>query len=329
MINLIKQLPKTELHLHIEGTFEPELMCTIAKRNNITLPFKNISEIKKAYNFTNLQSFLAIYYQATNILLHEEDFFDLTWAYLQKMAKQNVKHVEIFFDPQTHVDRNIEFNVVVNGIYRALQKAKKEFDITSHLIACFLRDLPEASALATFEQILDNKDKIIGVGLDSAEVGNPPIKFKHVFKKAKEAGFRTVAHAGEEGPPEYIWQAITLLQVERIDHGITCMQDPQLIKYLSDKQIPLTVCPLSNVKLRVVSNLAQHPIRQMLHENLCVTINSDDPAYVGGYLEENFIETEHAINFTSNEIVQIIKNGWNASFLSDQEKKIMIEKIAL
>lgn len=321
MSDLIRRLPKTELHIHIEGTFEPELMFAIAQRNGVSLPFRSIEEVKKAYRFKNLQSFLNIYYQATKILLYEEDFFDLTWEYLQKMAAQNVKHVELFFDPQTHTQRGIDFDVVVKGIHRALQKAKTELNITGYIIACFLRDLSEASALETFEHILEHKDKIIGVGLDSAELGNPPIKFKNVFKKAKMAGFRVVAHAGEEGPPDYIWQAINILEVDRIDHGIQCMQDMKLVAYLAEKQIPLTVCPLSNVKLKVVPSLKQHPIKSMLQKNLCVTVNSDDPAYFGGYLEKNFNAIQEVLHITPSEIYQFVMNSFNASFLDEREKE--------
>lgn len=328
-MSLISQLPKVELHLHIEGTFEPELMFAIAKRNDIKLPYSNMQAVKSAYQFSNLQSFLDIYYAATNCLLFSQDFYDLTWAYLQKMSQENVQHVEIFFDPQTHTYRNIKFEEIIKGIRQALVKGEQELGISSHLIACFLRNLSTDSAESTFEQILDHKDIIIGVGLDSGEIGNPPSKFKNIFKKARNAGFKIVAHAGEEGPPDYIWQALIDLEVDRIDHGIRCMEDPKLIQYLVDKKIPLTVCPLSNVKLKVVSDIKQHPIKKMLEQGLIVTVNSDDPAYFGGYLSENFNAIQQALSLTDDEIIQLVKNSIEASFLHFTDKQRLINSVNL
>lgn len=317
---LIQEIPKVELHLHIEGTLEPELMFDLAQRNQIKLPFSSLEETKKAYNFTNLQSFLDVYYQGANVLINKEDFFDLTYAYLQKAVSQNIVHTEIFFDPQTHTERGISFATVVNGISQALEKAKQELNISSYLILCFLRHLSEESALKTLNEALLYQDKIIGIGLDSSELGNPPAKFKNVFKKAKEAGFLTVAHAGEEGPPEYIWQAINILGVSRIDHGVRCLEDQTLVEYLVDTQIPLTVCPLSNVKLKVFNTIQEHNLKNLLDLGLCVTVNSDDPAYFGGYLVENFLAIQKGLNLTDSDIIKLVKNGFQASFLPEELK---------
>jgi len=286
MKDFISNIPKAELHLHIEGTFEPELMFAIAQRNNIDLKYKSIAELKSAYDFSNLQDFLDIYYQGASVLITEQDFYDMTWAYLEKVYKQNVIHVEIFFDPQTHTDRGIEFATVINGIYKALEDAQNKLNISSKLILCFLRHLDEKAAFETLEQALPYKDKITAVGLDSSELGHPPSKFIKVFAKAREAGFLTVAHAGEEGPAEYIWEALNLLKVSRIDHGNNAMQDQKLLDRLITEQMPLTICPLSNLKLKVVDDLKKHPLKAMLDKNMLVTINSDDPAYFGGYLNE-------------------------------------------
>ena len=282
--DFINKTPKTELHLHIEGTLEPEHMFELAKRNKVSIPFKNIEEVKSAYNFSNLDSFLKIYYQGSKVLINEEDFFDLTWAYLLNCKKDNIVHTEIFFDPQTHTDRGIDFNVVINGIHKALKKAEKELNISSKIIMCFLRHLDEESGLNVLNKALKHKDKIIGVGLDSSELGNPPKKFEKLFQKAIKEGFLTVAHAGEEGPTEYIWEAIDLLKVKRIDHGVQCLKDEKLVKKLKEEQIPLTVCPLSNVKLCVFDKLEQHNLKKILDKGLMAMINSDDPAYFGGYL---------------------------------------------
>ena len=262
IIEFIKKTPKAELHLHIEGTLEPDLLIKLAKRNNIQIPFANVNEVKSAYNFSNLESFLSIFYQGSKVLIKEQDFFDLTWSYTLKCKEENIVHTEIFFDPQTHVNRGIKFDLVINGIYKALLKANKEFGLTSKIIMCFLRHLDETSAFEILNYALGHKDKIVGVGLDSSEVGNPPKKFERVFKKAIEEGFLTVAHAGEEGPPEYIWEALNLLKAKRIDHGIQCLQDEKLVEKLRKDQIPLTVCPLSNVKLRVFNKFKDHNLKK-------------------------------------------------------------------
>lgn len=323
----IETLPKAELHLHIEGTLEPELLFVLAKRNQITLPYASIKEAYDAYHFQNLQSFLDIYYQGAKVLVNEEDFYDLTFAYLQRAQKQNIRHVEIFFDPQTHTQRGIAFETVISGIHRALQTAKEAFGISSHVILCFLRDLSAESALETLHQALPFKDLIIGVGLDSAEKGNPPDKFVTVFNEARKQGFLCVAHAGEEGPPEYIWQALDHLKVSRIDHGVRCLEDEKLVKRLVNDQTPLNVCPLSNIKLCVFKSLKQHPLKQMLDKGLCVTVNSDDPAYFGGYVNENFIETALALNLSKEDIYQLVKNSFIASFLTESEKVKFIAEL--
>ena len=326
IIEYINKTPKTELHLHIEGTLEPDLLFQLAKRNNIEIPFANINEVKSAYNFNNLESFLSIYYQGSKVLIKEQDFFDLTWAYVLKCKENNVVHTEIFFDPQTHVNRGVNFEIVVNGIYKALLKANKEFSLTSKIIMCFLRHLDEASAFKILDQALIHKDKIFGVGLDSSEKGHPPRKFERVFKKAMEQGFLTVAHAGEEGPPEYIWEALNLLKVKRIDHGVQCLRDKNLVQKLCDEQIPLTICPLSNIKLRIFNNLKEHNLKKMLNKRLTVMVNSDDPAYFGGYINRNLIECQAALNLSMKDIKTLIINSFKASFLEEAEKRKWIEK---
>ena len=323
----IKRSPKAELHLHIEGTLEPCLLFRLAKENNIQIPFSSIDEIKAAYNFKNLESFLKIFYQGSRVLLREQDFFDLTWAYLLKCKEENVVHAEIFFDPQTHVNRGVNFSLVINGIYKALKKANKEFGLTFGVIMCFLRHLDERSAFKMLDHALEHKDKIIGVGLDSSEIGHPPKKFERVFKKAIDQGFLTVAHAGEEGPPEYIWEALDFLKVRRIDHGVQCLNDKKLVEKLRNDQIPLTVCPLSNVKLCVFDKLNQHNLKKMLKEKLMVMVNSDDPAYFGGYVNKNLIESQIALNFSMDEVKTLIINSFKSSFLKEEEKKEWIKKI--
>ena len=327
IIEYIKKTPKTELHLHIEGTLEPDHMFKLAKRNNVSIPFKNIEEVKSAYNFHNLDSFLNIYYQGSKVLINEEDFFDLTWAYILKCKKDNVVHTEIFFDPQTHTDRGIDFDVVINGIYKALSKAKNELNISSKIIMCFLRHLDEDSGFKVLSKALKHKDKIIGVGLDSSELGNPPKKFEKLFKKAIEEGFLTVAHAGEEGPPEYIWEAIELLKIKRIDHGVQCLKDEKLVKKLKESQIPLTVCPLSNIKLCVFDKLEEHNLKKIINKDLMATVNSDDPAYFGGYLNENLIQVQSALNLSRQEIKTLIINSFKSSFLNENEKNNWISKV--
>ena len=327
IIEFIKNTPKVELHIHIEGTLEPELMFKLAKRNNIKIPFKNIHDVKSAYNFSSLESFLNIFYQGSNVLIKEQDFFDLTWAYTLKCKEDNVVHTEIFFDPQTHVNRGINFEIVINGIYKALIKANKEFGLTSKIIMCFLRHLDEKSAFEILEQALVHKNKIIAVGLDSSEVGHPPRKFQRVFKKAIEKGFLTVAHAGEEGPPEYIWEALNLLKVKRIDHGVRCLQDKKLVQKLLDDQIPLTICPLSNIKLCVFKKLKDHNLKKLMDSGLMVMINSDDPAYFGGYVNKNLIECQAALNLSKEDVKKLIINSFKSSFLIEDKKKEWIEKI--
>jgi adenosine deaminase len=325
--NFIEGIPKAELHLHIEGTFEPELMFKIARRNNISINYKSIDELKKAYSFNNLQEFLDIYYAGASVLLHVQDFHDLTWAYLNKVHEQNLIHTEIFFDPQTHTDRGLSFDTVIQGIRSALDDGKEKLGISSKLIMCFLRHLDEAAAFETLNQALPYKNWIAGVGLDSSEMGHPPSKFQRVFSKARDEGFITVAHAGEEGPAEYVWEAINLLKVSRIDHGNRSLDDEQLIKYLIETQIPLTVCPLSNLELKVVNDLKDHPLLKLMEAGLMVTINSDDPAYFGGYMNENYSQIASALNLTKEQITQLAKNSFKSSLLPDVEKEEMIKQV--
>ena len=317
---LIQVIPKAELHLHIEGTLEPELMMSLAQRNSIEIPYASVEEIRSAYEFSDLQSFLDIYYAGAQILIQEQDFYDLTWAYLERAAEDNVRHVEIFFDPQTHTERNIGFETVIDGIYRALQDGESKLGITFELIMCFLRHLSAADAMTTLEQALPHKERIRAVGLDSSEAGHPPAKFVDVFDRAREEGFLTVAHAGEEGPPEYIREALDLLKVERIDHGVRSLEDPTLVERLAREQTPLTVCPLSNIKLCVFDRLEEHNLKKLLDAGLCATINSDDPAYFGGYVGENFLQTQRALELSGDEIVTLAKNSFTASFLTAEEK---------
>ncbi|WP_135455987.1 adenosine deaminase [Vibrio echinoideorum] len=327
MDSFIKNLPKVELHLHIEGSLEPELMFKLAKRNNISIPFENPDQVKDAYQFHNLQSFLDIYYQGANVLINEQDFYDLTWAYLLKCQQDNVIHTEIFFDPQTHTERGVAFETVVGGITQALQQAELELDITSQLIMCFLRHLDEESAFETLKQALPFKDKIIGVGLDSSEQGNPPEKFKHVFQEAINQGFLAVAHAGEEGPAQNIIDALSLLGITRIDHGVRCVEDEDLMEQLIAKRTPLTVCPLSNTKLKVFDSMQEHNIVELLRKGLCVTINSDDPAYFGGYMNDNFFAVANAHPLTKNELAQFSINAVEASFISPHAKEDLIAQV--
>ena len=326
-LDFIRALPKAELHVHIEGTFEPELMFAIAQRNEVEIPYKSVEEVKQAYNFHNLQSFLDIYYAGANVLIHEQDFYDLAWAYFEKCAEDKVVHTEMFFDPQTHTDRGIAFSTVINGLQRACDDAKEKFGISFHLIMCFLRHLSEEAAFETLEQALPYKDQIIGVGLDSSEVGHPPSKFERVFAKAREAGFLVVAHAGEEGPAEYVWQALDLLKVNRIDHGVRSEEDETLMARLIAEKMPLTVCPLSNLKLCVVDDMAKHNIRRLLQKGVHVTVNSDDPSYFGGYMNDNFIAITEALDLTKDELKQLAINSFEASFISDDEKKKWSEQI--
>ncbi len=324
---LIDALPKAELHLHIEGSLEPELMMALSERNGVTIPFADVEQIRRAYNFSDLQSFLDIYYAGAAVLLKEQDFYDLTWAYLRRAQADNVKHTEIFFDPQTHTDRGIEFDTVISGIDQALQDGREQLGISSQLILCFLRHLSDAAASETLEMALPHRDKIKAVGLDSSEVGHPPSKFVQTFDRARAEGFLTVAHAGEEGPPDYIWQALDLLKVERIDHGVRCLEDKELVARLKEEQTPLTVCPLSNVKLCVFEQLADHNLAQLLNAGLCAMINSDDPAYFGGYLGANFQQTAAALDLSQEQIATLAKNSFTASFLPDADKQRYLDDI--
>lgn len=325
---LIATLPKAELHLHIEGSLEPELMFEIARRNNIELKYKNIDEVKKAYNFSNLQDFLDIYYASASVLIHEQDFYDMTWAYLLKAKSDNIVHTEIFFDPQTHTDRGIKFETVINGIHKALVAAESKLGMTSNLIMCFLRHLSADEALKTLEQAIPFKDWIIGVGLDSSEKGFPPSIFKEVFDKARSYGFLTVAHAGEEGPSEYVTEALDLLKVSRIDHGNHSLDDSLVVDRLVKLQMPLTVCPLSNYKLQVTPDLKDHPLKKMLDLGLMVMINSDDPAYFGGYLNDNFYAVAEALDLSREDILILARNSINASFIKEDLKKKYLGSIS-
>ncbi len=327
MRQFIEKLPKAELHIHIEGSLEPELMFEIGARNGIELPYASVEALRQAYEFSDLQSFLDIYYQGARVLLHEQDFYDLTWAYLNRAKAQNILHTEIFFDPQTHTDRGVPMERVITGIHRALKDAERQLGISSRLILCFLRHLSADEAMETLEQALPFRDWITAVGLDSSEVGHPPEKFARVFDRARKEGFLTVAHAGEEGPPEYIWQALKLLGAKRIDHGVRCMEDPILVETLRSAQIPLTVCPLSNVKLRVFASMADHSLKRLLEAGLCVTVNSDDPAYFGGYLSENYLATQQALDLTYEQIGRLARNGFVASFLNQDQKQQLLKKL--
>jgi len=323
----IHGIPKAELHIHIEGALEPELMFQIAEKNGISLPFKTVADIRRAYDFKDLQSFLDIYYQGAQVLLHEDDFYQLTWSYLQKAAEQNVRHTEIFFDPQVHTARGIEFETVLQGIHRALVDARLHLDVSSKLIMCFLRHLSVSDAMETLKKALPFEEWITAVGLDSSEWGFPPENFKPVFDQARRRGFKAVAHAGEEGPAEYIWQALKLLKVERIDHGVRCVEDAGLVDFLVKHQVPLTVCPLSNVKLGVFADMHQHNLKQMLSSGLFVTVNSDDPAYFGGYIEENFRALHEASGLDYQDIYKLARNSFQASFLNPPEKKKYVDEL--
>lgn len=327
MKEFIQSLPKAELHLHIEGSFEPELMFEIAVRNNISIPFNSVEEVKAAYKFNNLQEFLDIYYAGANVLIQEKDFYDLTWAYLTKVASENVKHVEIFFDPQTHTDRGVPFKKVITGIYEALERGEQELGISFKLIMSFLRHLSEESAFKTLEEAMPYRDWISGVGLDSSEMGNPPSKFERVFAEAHKRGFKLVAHAGEEGPADYIWEALDLLKVVRIDHGNRCLDDDQLVTRLANEQIPLTICPLSNLELKVVEDLKNHPLKKLMEKGLLATIHSDDPAYFGGYMNANYQAVADALELSQIDIAKLAKNSFTASWLPDTEKRRFCEEI--
>ena len=316
----IQNLPKVELHLHIECSLEPELLFKLAHRNQITIPYQSPEELRKAYDFEDLQSFLDIYYQGAGVLQTEQDFYDLTWAYLERCQADNVIHTEIFFDPQTHTERGIAFATAINGIHNALQAGKEQLGISSLVIACFLRHLSEESAFDVLDEVLQHKDKIIGVGLDSTELGFASDKFVRVFQKAKQSGLLTVAHAGEEGPAQNIVDAMELYGVSRVDHGVRCSDDSALMQQLIERQMPLTVCPLSNIKLRVFEDMSQHNIVELLRKGLAVTINSDDPAYFGGYMTDNFLAVNDTLPMTKQELAQLTINAINASFIDEAVK---------
>lgn len=326
MIDVVT-LPKAELHVHIEGTFEPELIFECAERHGIRFEYPDVGALRAAYQFTDLASFLKLYYQAMAVLREERDFYDLTTAYLRRARSQGVRHAEIFFDPQAHGARGVALSVVVDGIWQALRDGARDFGITSLLIPCFLRDLTAESAAEMLESLLRFKDRFVGVGLDSAEVGNPPRKFAAVFERAKAEGLRMVSHAGEEGPPEYVWEAIEVLEVDRIDHGIRSLEDPRLVEHLRERQVPLTVCPLSNVRLCVVPSLSMHPLKRMLEAGLMATCNSDDPAYFGGYVGDNFAKCRDALRLNTDDVVALARNSFKASFIADEKKRAYLDEI--
>ncbi|MGY8856058.1 MAG: adenosine deaminase [Pseudomonadales bacterium] len=329
MIELIKKLPKAELHLHIEGSLEPELMFRLAKKNNVEIPYKDIENVRSAYNFTNLQTFLDIYYAGANVLLTKDDFYDLTWEYILKCVEDNVIHTEISFDPQTHTERGVPFEAVITGIKEALADAKAKYGITSCIIMCFLRHLSQEEAFETLEQALDYKDDIIGVGLDSSELGNPPSKFKEVFQKAKEEGFKLVAHAGEEADFSYIYEALDLLNINRIDHGVQSIKSPELMQRLKDEQMPLTVCPNSNIELKVFETYKEHNIKELLDYGLNISVNSDDPAYFKGYVNQNFINLYENLPITEDDVITLVKNSFKSAFINDELKEAYLARVDL
>lgn len=323
----IQKIPKAELNIHIEGSLEPALMFELAQRNKLDLPFKSIEDIYDAYKFQDLESFLEIYYTGMKVLQTEQDFYALTFAYLQKAASQNIRHAEFFFDPQAHLSREIRFDTIINGIQSAVTDAKNKLGISSYPIMCFMRDLSEAEAQKVFEQALPFKDWIVAVGLDSEEIGNPPEKFTEVFASARAAGFLAVAIAGEVGPPEYISQAIDVLKVSRIDHGVRCMEDPDLVARLAATQIPLTVCPVSNIRLGIFKSMRHHPLKKMYEDGLCVTINSGDPAYFDAYVNENIAQAAAALKLNKEIIYEMAKNSFSASFLEHDRKEKLLNEL--
>ena len=324
---LIEQLPKCELHIHIEGSIEPELMFALARRNGVRLRYESVEALRQAYRFRNLQDFLDIYYQGMSVLIAEQDFYDLAYAYLRRARADNVRHVEMFFDPQGHTVRGIAFETVVNGLHRAIADAKRELGIDASLIMCFLRHLDEADAEKTLDSALAFRDKIVGVGLDSSEKGNPPRKFRHVFARARDADLFLTAHAGEEGPASYVWEALDVLGVGRIDHGNHSLDDAALVSRLARERMALTVCPLSNLRLRVIDDLTHHPLRRMMEKDLMVTVNSDDPAYFGGYVNDNYRAVTDALKLTSDEITAIVRNGIRASLMTPAAKDAALADI--
>jgi adenine deaminase len=324
---ILEEMPKAELHIHIEGSLEPELIFALARRNGVTLPYPSVEALRQAYAFTDLQSFLDIYYAGASVLLQEQDFYDMTMAYFHRAHADNVRHAEIFFDPQTHTARGVSFTTVIDGIYRATVDAQSKWGISAALIMCFLRHLSEEDALATLELAVPHRAKFIGVGLDSSERGHPPEKFARVFARCRELGLHLVAHAGEEGPPAYIESALDVLHVERIDHGVRCLEDAALTQRVARERIPLTVCPLSNIKLRVFDQMHDHNLRQLLDAGLVATVNSDDPAYFGGYLNDNFIETFDALPLDSGHARVLARNSFEASFLPAEDKKKYLDEV--
>lgn len=324
--DFVRRLPKAELHVHLEGTLEPELMLTLAERNGLPAPFPNVEAARAAYDFSDLQSFLDLYYAGAAVLQTEQDFYDLTRAYLTRAAQENIRHVEPFFDPQTHTSRGIPFGIAIAGILLALEDAEEDFGITSRLIMCFLRDMPAEDALHTMQTAQLYRSRITGVGLDSAEVGNPPEKFAGVFSEAGALGYRRVAHAGEEGPASFITDALDMLGAERIDHGVRCLDDPAVVERLVRERIPLTVCPLSNVKLRVFDRMPDHPLKRMMDAGLLVTVNSDDPAYFGGYLTQNYVSVANALDLSLAEVTELARNSFRAAFIDeDLRVKLLAE----
>jgi adenosine deaminase len=324
---LIKRLPKCELHIHIEGSLEPELMFALAKRNDVKLPYDSVEAVRRAYQFGNLQDFLDVYYRGMSVLVTEQDFYDLAWAYLVRAQADNVRHVEMFFDPQGHAARGVAFATVIGGLHRAIADARRELGVDASLIMCFLRHLDEADAEKTLDVALGFRDQIAGVGLDSSEAGHPPSKFKRVFQRARDAGLFLTAHAGEEGPPSYVWEALDVLGVKRIDHGNRSLEDNSLVARLAGERMALTVCPLSNLRLRVIDELIHHPLRRMMDKGLMVTVNSDDPAYFGGYVNDNYRAVGSALSLTREEIIALARNSVQASLLSAAAKAEVLAEI--
>jgi adenosine deaminase len=325
---LIKRLPKCELHIHIEGSIEPELMFALAKRNNVTLPYDSVETVRRAYQFANLQDFLDVYYQGMSVLVTKQDFYDLAWAYLKRASADNVRHVEMFFDPQGHTSRGVAFATVIGGLHRAIADARRELGVDASLIMCFLRHLDEDDAEKTLDVALGFRDQIAGVGLDSSETGHPPSKFKRVFRRARDAGLFLTAHAGEEGPPSYVWEALDVLGVKRIDHGNRSLEDDSLVTRLAGERTALTICPFSNLRLRVVDELIHHPLRRMMDKGLVVTVNSDDPAYFGGYVNDNFHAVAGALSLTREEIVALVRNSIEASLMPPADKEKALAEVA-
>jgi adenosine deaminase len=324
---LIARLPKCELHIHIEGSLEPEMMLALARRNGVALPYASVEEVHRAYRFEGLQDFLDLYYRGMSVLLTEQDFYDLAFAYLERARADNVRHVEMFFDPQGHTARGVAFATVIEGLDRAIVDARRRLGVEASLIMCFLRHLDESDAERTLDQALAFRDRIVGVGLDSSEAGHPPAKFRRVFARARDAGFFLSAHAGEEGPPGYVWEALDVLGVARIDHGVRAMEDAALVRRLARERTPLTVCPLSNVRLRVFDDLAQHPLRRMLDRGLVVTVNSDDPAYFGGYVNQNYRAAAQALGLGRDEIAAIVRNGIDVSLMPQSGKVALLTEV--